>query len=111
MVGKLAARQAIIDLAKSLVGSHYLWGSTGATPYVACGTSYRPLVTDPTTHKTTLGELQQVEVSRVAQTLASQRVCGFSLVPRLADFNRFDLFPGVHIRMRGSAGGVQWSRR
>jgi hypothetical protein len=40
MAGKLAARQKIVDVAMSLIGSHYLWGSTGATPYVAAGSPY-----------------------------------------------------------------------
>ncbi len=41
MPGKMEARQAIADFAMTLVGSHYLWGSTGATPYVGGGAFYR----------------------------------------------------------------------
>jgi hypothetical protein len=41
MPGKMEARQAIVDFALTLVGSHYLWGSTGATPIVGGGAFYR----------------------------------------------------------------------
>lgn len=41
MVNKLAARQKVIDVARSLVGGHYLWGSAGATPGGQDGSPHR----------------------------------------------------------------------
>ena len=42
MVDKLGARQKVIDLAKTFAGSHYLWGSAGATPGGQDGSPHRP---------------------------------------------------------------------
>ncbi len=42
MVDNLQARQKIVDYARTLVGSHYLWGSGGATPGGQDGAKYRP---------------------------------------------------------------------
>jgi cell wall-associated NlpC family hydrolase len=41
-MAKDAVRQSIADCAKDLTGSHYLWGSGGATPGAANGAAYRP---------------------------------------------------------------------
>jgi cell wall-associated NlpC family hydrolase len=50
------SRQAIIDFASTLVGSHYLWGSTGDTPerdngawYETSSVAIAPASTDPNT--------------------------------------------------------------
>lgn len=42
MADKLAARQKVIDVARTFVGSHYLWGSAGATPGFNDGSPHRP---------------------------------------------------------------------
>ncbi len=42
MAGKLDARQKVIDLARTFNGSHYLWGSAGATPGFQDGSPHRP---------------------------------------------------------------------
>ena len=42
MADKLAARQGIIDSARKFVGSHYLWGSAGATPGFTDGSLHLP---------------------------------------------------------------------
>ena len=43
MAGKLEARQKIADFARTLVGSHYLWGSTGGVPGMGGGSYYREI--------------------------------------------------------------------
>jgi cell wall-associated NlpC family hydrolase len=74
MAGKMEARLKIVDVAMSLIGSHYLWGATGATPYVACGSPYWVDVKDPHTNQVTK-ELTSIPVKVARPSLSPFAPC------------------------------------
>jgi hypothetical protein len=66
MAGKMDARQNIVGFARTLVGSHYLWGSTGGAPNMGGGSLYR---------QSEKGDLLSVDVTIARPSLEPRAPC------------------------------------